>query len=215
MTIKLIQCNMVAENCYIVSDETKECAIIDCGAFSVMEQQAISEYITQNGLKPVLHLLTHGHFDHMMGSKWVYDTYGLQPVICERDAELYKDFRNELESFGIGGMIKDCDIPVIGRCLNDGDTVTFGNTTFRVIHTPGHSKGSVVYYCKEDNVAFTGDTLFRGSIGRTDLPGGSMFQMINSLRLLQQLPDETRLYPGHGPDSTMGLEGATNPYLDR
>ena len=215
MEIKLIPCNMLAENCYIVSDETKECVIIDCGAFSPMEKQAIADYISENGLKPVMHLLTHGHFDHIMGCKWVYETYGLQPVICERDAELYKDFRKEMESFGIGAMMTDYDLPVIGRCLNDGDTVTFGNTTFRVMNTPGHSKGSVIYYCKEEDVAFTGDTLFRGSIGRTDLPGGSMFQMINSLRLVQQLPDETRLYPGHGEETTIKYEGATNPYLDR
>ena len=212
MKINTIPCNMLDENCYIVSDETKECMIIDCGAASVMEQKAISDYITKEGLKPVLYVLTHGHFDHTMGSNWIYDTYGLQPTICERDAELYKDFRKEAAAFG---FIIDYDLPVIGRCLNDGDTVTFGNSTFKVIHTPGHSKGSVVFYNKENNVAFTGDTLFKGSIGRTDLPGGSMFQMINSLRLLQQLPDETVIYPGHGPETTMKFEGATNPYLDR
>ena len=203
---------MLDENCYIVSDETKECMIIDCGAASVMEQKAISDYITKEGLKPVLYVLTHGHFDHVMGGKWLYETYGLQPTICERDAELYKNFRKDSADMGYR---VDYDLPVIGRCVNDGDTVTFGNSTFKVIHTPGHSKGSVVYYNKEKNIAFTGDTLFKGSIGRTDLPGGSMFQMINSLRLLEQLPDDTTIYPGHGPETTMKLEGATNPYLDR
>ena len=213
MKIKTIPCNMLDENCYIVSDETKECMIIDCGAFSEMEQRAISDYIKTEGLKPVLYVLTHGHFDHTTGIKWVYDTYGLQPTICERDAELYKNFKEDVASM-IGYQV-DYDLPIIGRCLNDGDTVTFGNSTFKVINTPGHSKGSVVFYNKENNVAFTGDTLFRGSIGRTDLPGGSMFQMINSLRLLEQLPDDTTIYPGHGPETTMKLEGATNPYLDR
>ncbi len=203
---------MLDENCYIVSDETKECMIVDCGAASVMEQKAISDYISEEGLKPVLYVLTHGHFDHVMGGKWLYETYGLQPTICERDAELYKNFRKDSADMGYR---VDYDLPIIGRCVNDGDTVTFGNTTFKVIHTPGHSKGSVVYYCKEENIAFTGDTLFRGSIGRTDLPGGSMFQMINSLRLLEQLPDETKIYPGHGYFTTMALEGASNPYLDR
>ncbi len=203
---------MLDENCYIVSDETKECMIVDCGAASVMEQKAISDYISEEGLKPVLYVLTHGHFDHVMGGKWLYETYGLQPTICERDAELYKNFRKDSADMGYR---VDYDLPIIGRCVNDGDTVTFGNTTFKVIHTPGHSKGSVVYYCKEENIAFTGDTLFRGSIGRTDLPGGSMFQMINSLRLLEQLPDETKIYPGHGYYTTMALEGASNPYLDR
>lgn len=213
MKIKTIPCNMLDENCYIVSDETKECMIIDCGAFSEIEQRAISDYINTEGLKPVLYVLTHGHFDHTMGSKWVHDTYGLQPTICERDAELYKNFKEDVASM-IGYQV-EYDLPIIGRCLNDGDIVTFGNSTFKVINTPGHSKGSVVFYNKENNVAFTGDTLFRGSIGRTDLPGGSMFQMINSLRLLEQLPDETTIYPGHGPETTMKLEGATNPYLDR
>ena len=203
---------MLDENCYIVSDETKECMIVDCGAASVMEQKAISDYISEEGLKPVLYVLAHGHFDHVMGGKWLYETYGLQPTICERDAELYKNFRKDSADMGYR---VDYDLPIIGRCVNDGDTVTFGNTTFKVIHTPGHSKGSVVYYCKEENIAFTGDTLFRGSIGRTDLPGGSMFQMINSLRLLEQLPDETKIYPGHGYFTTMALEGASNPYLDR
>lgn len=203
---------MLDENCYIVSDETKECMIVDCGAASVMEQKAISDYISEERLKPVLYVLTHGHFDHVMGGKWLYETYGLQPTICERDAELYKNFRKDSADMGYR---VDYDLPIIGRCVNDGDTVTFGNTTFKVIHTPGHSKGSVVYYCKEENIAFTGDTLFRGSIGRTDLPGGSMFQMINSLRLLEQLPDETKIYPGHGYYTTMALEGASNPYLDR
>ena len=204
---------MLDENCYIVSDDTKECMIIDCGASCEMEQRAINDYIKAEGLKPVLYVLTHGHFDHTMGSKWVFDTYGLLPTICERDAELYKNFKEDVASM-IGYQV-DYDLPIIGRCLNDGDTVTFGNSTFKVINTPGHSKGSVVFYNKENNVAFTGDTLFRGSIGRTDLPGGSMFQMINSLRLLEQLPDDTTIYPGHGPETTMKLEGATNPYLDR
>ena len=213
MKIKTIPCNMLDENCYIVSDDTKECMIIDCGASCELEQRAINDYIKAEGLKPVLYVLTHGHFDHTMGSKWVFDTYGLLPTICERDAELYKNFKEDVASM-IGYQV-DYDLPIIGRCLNDGDTVTFGNSTFKVINTPGHSKGSVVFYNKENNVAFTGDTLFRGSIGRTDLPGGSMFQMINSLRLLEQLPDDTTIYPGHGPETTMKLEGATNPYLDR
>lgn len=212
MKIKIIPCNMLGTNCYIVSDDSKECMIIDCGAASPMEQKAISDYIEAEGLKPVCHALTHAHFDHVMGCKWLYEKYGLQPEVCERDAETYKNFKNEVRSFGFD---VDYELPPLGRCFNDGDTVSFGNTSFRIINTPGHSKGSVVFYNKDENVAFTGDTLFRGSIGRTDLPGGSMFQMINSLRLLQQLPDETKIYPGHGEPSDMKLEGASNPYLDR
>ncbi|MBQ9237594.1 MAG: MBL fold metallo-hydrolase [Prevotella sp.] len=212
INIKTIQCNLLSENCYIVSDETKECMIVDCGAVGSAEEQYIKDYISEKGLTPKLHVLTHGHFDHVMGAKFIYETYGLQPVISEQDAELYKDFKGDAESVG---YVVDYTLPVIGRCVNDGDEVKFGNHTFRVIHTPGHSRGCVVYYCEEEEIAFTGDTLFRGSIGRTDLPGGSMFQIIQSLRMLTQLPDTTQVYPGHGRETSIGYELASNPYLDR
>ena len=212
INIKTVQCNMIDENCYIVNDETKECMIVDCGAMGIFEETFIKDYIKEKGLKPVLYVLTHGHFDHIMGSKFVKDAYGLQPVISDRDAEMYKNFKQDARSFGLE---VDYDMPVIGRCVNDGDEVKFGSHTFKVIHTPGHSQGSVVYYCEEEDVCFTGDTLFRGSIGRTDLPGGSMFQIIQSLRMLTQLPDSTQVYPGHGEPTSIGYELASNPYLDR
>lgn len=212
LKIKKFECNMIAENCYIVSDETKECAIIDCGAHGPFEEEAIKQYITEEHLHPKLLLLTHGHFDHVMGCKFIADTYGLTPILCERDAEVYKDAKKLSSDFGITW---DGEMPVIGRCLNDGDEITFGNHSFKAFHTPGHSKGSMVFYCEAEKVAFTGDTLFRSSIGRTDLPGGSMFQIIQSLRMLTQLPDDTRVFPGHGPETTIGIELASNPYLDR
>lgn len=212
LNIKRFECNIISENCYVVSDETKECVIIDCGAHGVFEQEAIRKYISDEGFTPKLHLLTHGHFDHVMGSKFVYDTYSLSPTLCERDAEIYKDAKSLARDFGITW---EGDMPIIGHCLNDGDEVSFGNHTFKTFHTPGHSKGSVVFYCDEEKVAFTGDTLFRGSIGRTDLAGGSMFQIIQSLRMLTQLPDDTRVFPGHGPETTIGIELSSNPYLDR
>ena len=212
LKIKTITVNNLAENCYVVSDETKECMIVDCGASSDVEREFIKNYIAQEELKPVLHVLTHGHFDHCMGAAWVYETYGLGPVISDRDAEVYKNFKGDAELMGYPGL--DYDQPVIARCVNDGDEVQFGNTVFKVIHTPGHSRGSVIYFCKEEHVAFTGDTLFRGCIGRTDLPGGSMFQMTQSLRIVQNLPGDTDVYPGHGAPTTMDYEGQTNMYLE-
>ena len=157
-------------------------------------------------------MLTHGHFDHVMGCRFIYDTYGLQPGLCERDAEMYNGAKTQAADFGLNF---EGDMPALGRCVNDGDEVAFGSHTFKVIHTPGHSQGSVVYYSDQEAVAFTGDTLFKNSIGRTDLPGGSMFQIIQSLRMFTQLPDNTRVLPGHGPETTIGYELATNPYLDR
>ena len=212
LNIKTIQCNMLAENCSIVNNDNNECIIIDCGAYGEVEYSYIKQYISENNLTPKMHLLTHGHFDHIMGAKWVYETYGCSPALCSEDVIIYNNFKEEIKNFGFA---IDYDLPPVGHCLNDGDTITFGDCTFNVIHTPGHSRGSVVFYCASEHLAFTGDTLFRNSIGRTDLPGGSMFQIINSLRKLTQLPDDTTVYPGHGDKTSIGYELATNPYLDR
>ena len=112
-------------------------------------------------------------------------------------------------------MSLEQEYPSVAHFFDDGEIVRFGNHELEVMPTPGHSRGSVTFYCKEENVAFTGDTLFQGSIGRTDFPGGSMFQIINSLRLLAQLPDKTRILPGHGNYTSIGEELAHNPYMDR
>ena len=112
-------------------------------------------------------------------------------------------------------MQLDYDFPPIGKFFEDDEIIRFGNHQFEIILTPGHSRGSVTFYCAEEKVAFTGDTLFHGSIGRTDFKGGSMFQIINSLRFLAQLPDEVRVLPGHGQATSIGEELAHNPYMDR
>ena len=111
------------------------------------------------------------------------------------------------------GMDLNIDLPAGNLKLTENEDVKFGSHTFKIIRTPGHSPGSVSFYCAEENVLFTGDTLFKGSIGRTDFPGGSMFQIISSLRELAQLPDKTIVYPGHGPQTSIGFELAHNPYI--
>lgn len=211
--IKTFQCNMLPVNCYIVSDETKECMVVDCGALYEEEQQAIDKYITDNGLKPVLSVLTHGHIDHTFGCKYLFDKYGLKPVLGRSDEKLYYAANEQAQGFF--QMNLDYEMPAIERLVKDGDEVKFGNTSFKVIETPGHTQGCVFYYSEKENVAFSGDTLFRGSIGRVDLPGGSMFQITMSLRQITQLPDETQVFPGHGEETTIGYELATNMYLDR
>ena len=190
LNIHHIVCNMLQENCYVVSDETKECVIIDCGVFFDKDKEALKKYITDNQLKPSRLLATHGHVDHNLGNAFVYDTYGLQPEVHEDDSQLLEH-------------------------LPEAHTIQWGNHCFTIIHTPGHTEGSCVFYCAEEGIAFTGDTLFRGSVGRVDLPGGSMFKMMQSIRHLSQLPDTTRVFPGHGPETTIGYELAHNPYLDR
>lgn len=211
--IKTFVCNMLQENCFVVSDETRECVIIDCGAFYEEERTALKDYIKSNGLTPVHLLATHGHLDHHFGDNTVYEEYGLRPEIHPADEDSMVGMHEQAQE--MFGMNIPYEFPQTGHFFTDNETISFGNHLMKVIPTPGHSKGSVTLYCEEENVAFTGDTLFRMSIGRTDLKGGSMMQIIQSLRTLAQLPDETAIYPGHGPTTTIGQELRFNPYMDR
>ena len=197
---------MLQENCYVVSDETKECVIIDCGAFYPEERTAVVNYIKDNQLKPVHLLCTHGHLDHNFGNNTIYEAFGLKPEVSASDESLMKHFKEQAATFY--QMELDYDFPPIGHFFDDEEIIHFGSHEFEIILTPGHTKGSVTFYC-------TGDTLFRGSIGRTDFKGGSMFQIINSLRFLAQLPDDVKVLPGHGETTSIGEELAHNPYMDR
>lgn len=213
MKIESLVCNMLEENCYVVSDETKECVIIDCGVFYEEERRALVEYIRNNDLKPVHLLATHGHLDHNFGNDTIYKEFGLKPEMAKADENMIRNFKQQ--AMKLYGMTLEMEMPEIGHFLSDKEKIDFGNHTFEVIETPGHSRGSVVFYCKEENVLFTGDTLFQMTIGRTDLDGGSMMQIIQSLRIIAQLPDNTKVYPGHGYTTTIGYELSRNPYMDR
>lgn len=213
MTIQRFECNMLQENCYIISDETKECVICDCGAYYPAERAAIVDYIRDNGLTPVHLLSTHGHIDHNFGNNTIFDEFGLKPEVHKEDQHLMDMLAEQAEA--LVGITLDYAMPPVGKYLGDGDEITFGSHRLKVIETPGHSKGSVFFYCPEEAIALSGDTLFRNSIGRTDYLGGSMFQIIQSLRMICQLPDNTVVYPGHGPQTTIGTELSSNPYLDR
>lgn len=203
---------MIKENCYVVSDSSKECVIIDCGAYYEEERRAIVDYILNDNLKPVHLLVTHGHLDHNFGNNTVFDEFGLKPEAGYGDRELIENLKGQAkDTFGVE---VDYDFPPVGHYFDDEEVISFGNHQLSIIPTPGHTPGGVTFYCKEEKVAFTGDTLFKGSIGRTDL-GGSMFMIINSLRELAQLPDDTTILPGHGESTTIGDELAHNPYMDR
>ncbi|MCQ2255486.1 MAG: MBL fold metallo-hydrolase [Bacteroidaceae bacterium] len=211
--LKTFPCNMVEENCYVLSDDaTKECVIIDCGALYEAERDAIVNYIKSNGLKPVHLLCTHGHFDHIFGNAAMYEAFGLSAEVHFEDAEMLRNLGGQVERF----FRTKLNIPSgpIGKLLTSGETITYGTQTLEVIYTPGHSRGGVVFYNKAEQIAFTGDTLFQMSIGRTDLEGGDYETLLSSLRLIAtKLPAETKLYPGHGPSTTMDSELKYNPYL--
>lgn len=213
LKIQRFTCNMLQENCYVVSDESKECVICDCGAYYDRERDAVVNYIRGNGLTPVHLIATHGHIDHNFGNNTIYKEFGLQPEVHQADQPLMDMLDRQAEA--IAGVELDYEMPAVGRYFDGQYTVSFGSHQFTVIETPGHSPGSVFFYCEAEGVAFSGDTLFRHAIGRTDFIGGSMFQIIQSLRMVCQLPDSTVIYPGHGEQTTIGSELASNPYLDR
>ena len=195
MTIKRFTCNMLAENCYVVSDEARAAVIIDCGALYEEEAEAIVSYIKSEGLTPVHLLCTHGHFDHCIGNGFIYKQFGLKPEAHHEDP---------------------IDVPPVGKYFTEKETISFGSHQLQILHTPGHTPGGVVFYCQEENIAFSGDTLFKMSIGRTDFERGSYEQIINSLQnVLAKLPEETRVYPGHGPATTIAEELLYNPYFRR
>ena len=213
LRIQTFEVNPLHENCYVINDETKECVIIDCGALTETEQNAVIAYINDEGLNPGHNLGTHGHLDHHFGDAAILSAFNLQPEVAEGDKVLMQHPREA--ALQMLGMDLNIDLPAGNLKLTENEDVKFGSHTFKIIRTPGHSPGSVSFYCAEENVLFTGDTLFKGSIGRTDFPGGSMFQIISSLRELAQLPDKTIVYPGHGPQTSIGFELAHNPYMDR
>ena len=196
----------------MVSDDTRECVIIDCGAYYDEEKETLASYIAQNGLKPVHLLATHGHLDHNFGNAFVYREYGLKPEICAEDQSLLEHLKEHASA--LFGMNITEEQPPIGRLLKHGDNITFGQHTLKVLQTPGHSHGSSLFYCEEEQTVFTGDTLFRMSIGRTDFPESSWAEMEHSLTtVVKQLPKETIVLSGHGQQSTMADELQYNLYL--
>jgi len=211
MQIQRFTVNPFQENCYVVSDESMECVIIDCGAFYDEERTALTQYIDSNGLVPRHLLCTHAHIDHCTGNNTIYDKYGLKPEVHGGDKQLMSMLAQQ--SVMLMQCRLDYEMPPVGRYLTEADVITFGNHRLSIIHTPGHTPGGVVYYCKEENTAFSGDTLFRMSIGRTDFIQGNAHDMQRSLRkLLTTLPQEATVYCGHGPQTTIGDELRMNPY---
>ena len=172
----------------------------------------LKAYVATLTGKPITVLLTHGHLDHNFGNPFISKTYGLPLEIDSSDAALVRATEKQAALFGIT-LNEPMDMDI--KMFHMGDRIKFGSHEIEVIETPGHSMGSVVLYIKDEKLAFTGDTLFRGSIGRTDFEGGSMLMIIQSLRMFVQFPDDIRLLPGHGQETTMGYELAHNPYLDR
>lgn len=212
LNIKTFAFNLLQENTYVVNDDTLDCVIIDCGAYYDDERKALTDYISSQGLKPRHLLATHGHWDHNLGNDTIYKTYGLKVEAAKEDDFIITDIPRNFQSI-IGAPLRR-QYPAVGRFFGPDETIRFGHHSLQVLKTPGHSPGSVVFYCAEEHIAFTGDTLFRMSVGRTDFEGGSYDALMNSLaNVLAKLPSETVILPGHGPQSTIADELRYNPYL--
>ena len=209
MEIKRVVFNPFRENTYLVWDDTKECIVVDAGNMNEGENRILAEMISSRGLKPVMAVNTHGHFDHLGGAMWLKEQYGVAFACSSKD-----QFLIDSVSGGMVYGIKCNEVPAIDVDLDAVTEVKFGNSTLKVIKTPGHTPGHVVLFGQEDKVLFTGDTLFRESIGRTDLPGGDYSWIMKSIiEEILPLGDDVTIYPGHEDASTIGHESLYNPFV--
>ena len=213
ITIKQFEFNPFGENTYVLSDETREAIVVDCGCMTAGERSLFSAYLTEHELTLVRLLCTHLHFDHIIGNAFIRDTYGLQPEASRLDVEQLPSLEAQMAGLGLPPHLIFESVPV-EKYLAEGDTVRFGQSELQVLSTPGHSPGSLSFYSPADGFVLSGDALFAGSIGRTDLWGGDFRTLITAIReKLLTLPDDTVVYSGHGPATTVSIERNENPYL--
>jgi hydroxyacylglutathione hydrolase len=209
--VKTFICNPFQENTYILYDETGECVIVDAGCYEPQEQETIDSFIAGNNLKPVKLLNTHGHIDHIAGIEYLSKKYAIELYIHADDVDNINRSATMGAAWGFNIEVPTCKV----NFVEADDIVTFGNSTLKVIALPGHTKGGVGYYNDEQKIILLGDTLFRGSIGRTDLPGGDYEVIIRSIiKNLLPLGDEVQYYSGHGESSTLGHERRYNPFVN-
>lgn len=202
--------NPYQENTYILYDDSLECVIIDPGMYTATEQNTVVNFIKANNLKPVLLLNTHCHVDHVLGNKFVFDQYGLKPKFHIGESEVLEAVIAYAPAMGF----RYEPSPLPDEYLPETGTISFGNTELQLIFAPGHSPAHLCFYDKDANLLVGGDVLFRSSIGRTDLPGGNHNLLISNIKeKLFLLPDDCTVYPGHGPETTIGYEKQHNPYL--
>jgi hydroxyacylglutathione hydrolase len=209
MKIDCLILGLYETNCYILrrDEQVKECLIIDPG----LDCEPLVDFLQKHQLNPTTVILTHGHIDHMAGVSALRDNFpDIKIYIHQLDAGMLKEPLSNLSAMTGAAFIT----APANFTLQDGDVVEQAGIKLQVLHTPGHTPGGISLYSKEQGIVFSGDALFADSVGRTDFPGGSITQLIQGIKeKLLTLPDETKVYPGHGPETTIAREKAHNQYL--
>jgi hydroxyacylglutathione hydrolase len=202
--------NPFQENTFVVYSEDKKCIIVDAGCYSQEERQVIENFVFDNELEVQVLLNTHCHVDHVFGNAYFVDKYKVELAAHKDEEFLNNSATDHAITFGLSFK----DVAKITRFIEDNDKIKIGESILEVLHVPGHSPGGVAFYAKEEGFLIAGDILFKNSIGRTDLPGGSYETLIDGIKnKLMTLPDETIVYPGHGDETTIKIEKESNPFL--
>jgi hydroxyacylglutathione hydrolase len=201
--------NPVQENTYVLYNAEKQCCIIDPGCYFASEEKELTDFIAKNNLKPILLLNTHCHLDHIFGNRFVSKQYELVLHIHEKEVPVLEWGPASGERWQLPFENYDGELIF----LEEGETISIGEETLEILLTPGHSPGSVCFYSRQHKFLIGGDVLFQGSVGRTDIPGGDMDTLLESIKTkLYTLPEDVIVYPGHGDSTTIGDEMKTNPF---
>jgi len=202
--------NPFAENTYVIYDESGEAVIVDPGNYEPEEDRQLSDFITENELRPVLIANTHAHVDHVLGVSHVKRAWGIPFALHLRDEPTLRSVKVYAPHYGFNAY----EEAEVDQWLEEGGKITFGSSEMDIIFVPGHAPGHIAFYSKAHRMLLAGDVLFRGSIGRTDLPGGNHQTLIRSiLEKIFVMPDDVTVYPGHGPSTTVGFEKKNNPFF--
>lgn len=208
--LKTFTFNAFQENTYLVYDDKGEAIIFDPGNSNNTENSLVKNFIEEKKLCLSRLILTHAHLDHVLGNRFISDNYGLLPEVNENDLFLIEGMMQTANLYGVPAE----ESPMPEKFIHEGDKIKLGEYTFDCLHTPGHSPGSICFYNAQNKFAIVGDVLFYGSIGRTDLPRGNHEDLLNSIReKLFVLPDDVKIYSGHGPSTSIGFEKNNNPFF--
>jgi len=210
LKLKSFTFNPFQENSYLLYDDTKNAVIVDPGMYNRPEQEEFIDFLDSNGLNLTKLLNTHCHIDHVFGNQFIHQEFDLKPYLNEKEIEVLDMAKRSAEVYGLNYNHS----PLYEGFLNEGDVIKIGESELRCLFVPGHSPGHLVFINDEDNYMIGGDVLFRGSIGRTDLPGGHHDTLIKMIKeKVFMLPDDMKVYAGHGDPTTIGYEKQFNPFF--